>query len=72
VARCWLDDNDARENVVRPPPALESGVDGGSTHRSGADSGMSAPAMMRTSILRLQSFLLLRYLAQSHDHEHNN
>jgi hypothetical protein len=28
--------------------------------------------MMRTSILRLQSFLLLRYLALSHDHEHNN
>jgi hypothetical protein len=28
--------------------------------------------MMRASILRLQSFLLLRYLALSHDHEHNN
>jgi hypothetical protein len=28
--------------------------------------------MMRTSILRLQSFLPLRYLALSHDHEHNN
>jgi hypothetical protein len=29
-------------------------------------------SMMRTSILRLQSFLPLRYLALSHDHEHNN
>jgi hypothetical protein len=28
--------------------------------------------VMRTSILRLQSFLPLRYLALSHDHEHNN
>jgi hypothetical protein len=28
--------------------------------------------LMRTSILRLQSFLPLRYLALSHDHEHNN
>jgi hypothetical protein len=28
--------------------------------------------MMRTSILRLQSFLSLRYLALSHDHKHNN
>jgi hypothetical protein len=28
--------------------------------------------MMRTSILRLQSFLPLRYLTLSHDHEHNN
>jgi hypothetical protein len=28
--------------------------------------------MMRTSILRLQSFLLLRYMDLSHDHEHNN
>jgi hypothetical protein len=28
--------------------------------------------MMRTSILLLQSFLPLRYLALSHDHEHNN
>jgi hypothetical protein len=28
--------------------------------------------LMRTSILRLQSFLLLIYLALSHDHEHNN
>jgi hypothetical protein len=28
--------------------------------------------MMRTSLLWLQSFLLLRYLALSHDHEHNN
>jgi hypothetical protein len=28
--------------------------------------------LMRTSILRLQSFLSLRYLALSHDHEHNN
>jgi hypothetical protein len=28
--------------------------------------------MMRTSILRLQTFLPLRYLALSHDHEHNN
>jgi hypothetical protein len=27
---------------------------------------------MRTSILRQQSFLSLRYLALSHDHEHNN
>jgi hypothetical protein len=25
-----------------------------------------------TSILRIQSFLPLRYLALSHDHEHNN
>jgi hypothetical protein len=30
------------------------------------------PGMMRTSILRQQSFLSLRYLALSHDHEHNN
>jgi hypothetical protein len=28
--------------------------------------------VMRTSILQLQSFLLLRYLSLSHDHEHNN
>jgi hypothetical protein len=28
--------------------------------------------LMRTSILQLQSFLLLRYLALSHDHKHNN
>ena len=28
--------------------------------------------MMRTSILRIQSFLPLRYLVLSHDHEHNN
>jgi hypothetical protein len=28
--------------------------------------------LMRTSILRLQSFLPWRYLALSHDHEHNN
>jgi hypothetical protein len=28
--------------------------------------------LMRTSILWLQSFLPLRYLALSHDHEHNN
>jgi hypothetical protein len=28
--------------------------------------------MMRTLILRLQSFLPLTYLALSHDHEHNN
>jgi hypothetical protein len=28
--------------------------------------------MIRTSILQLQSFLLLRYLALSHDYEHNN
>jgi hypothetical protein len=28
--------------------------------------------MIRTSMLRLQSFLSLRYLALSHDHEHNN
>jgi hypothetical protein len=28
--------------------------------------------MMRTSILWLQSFLPLKYLALSHDHEHNN
>jgi hypothetical protein len=28
--------------------------------------------VMRTSILQLQSFLPLRYLALSHDHEHNN
>jgi hypothetical protein len=28
--------------------------------------------MMRTSILQLQSFLPLRYLALSHNHEHNN
>jgi hypothetical protein len=28
--------------------------------------------MMRTSILWLQSFLPLRYLALTHDHEHNN
>jgi hypothetical protein len=28
--------------------------------------------MMRTSILRLQLFFPLRYLALSHDHEHNN
>jgi hypothetical protein len=28
--------------------------------------------MMRTSILQLQSFLPLRYLTLSHDHEHNN
>jgi predicted nucleic acid-binding Zn ribbon protein len=28
--------------------------------------------MMRTSILRLQLFLPLRYLTISHDHEHNN
>jgi hypothetical protein len=28
--------------------------------------------MMRTSILRLQLFLSLTYLALSHDHEHNN
>jgi hypothetical protein len=27
---------------------------------------------MRTSILQLQSFLSLRYLALSQDHEHNN
>jgi hypothetical protein len=27
---------------------------------------------MRTSILRLQSFLPLRYLALSHNHKHNN
>jgi hypothetical protein len=27
--------------------------------------------MMRTSILQLQSFLPLRYLSLSHDHEHN-
>jgi hypothetical protein len=31
-----------------------------------------ALGMMRTSILQLQSFLPLRYLALSHDHEHNN
>jgi hypothetical protein len=28
--------------------------------------------MMRTSILQLQSFLPLTYLALSHDHKHNN
>jgi hypothetical protein len=28
--------------------------------------------VMRTSILQLQSFLPLRYLTLSHDHEHNN
>jgi hypothetical protein len=28
--------------------------------------------LMRTSILQLQSFLPLRYLALSHDHEHDN
>jgi hypothetical protein len=28
--------------------------------------------LMRTSIFRLQLFLPLRYLALSHDHEHNN
>jgi hypothetical protein len=28
--------------------------------------------LMRTSILQLQSFLLSRYLALSHDHKHNN
>jgi hypothetical protein len=28
--------------------------------------------MMRTSIHQLQSFLPLRYLTLSHDHEHNN
>jgi hypothetical protein len=28
--------------------------------------------VMRTSVLQLQSFLPLRYLALSHDHEHNN
>jgi hypothetical protein len=32
----------------------------------------SSPIVMRTSILWLQSFLLLRYLALSYDHEHNN
>jgi hypothetical protein len=30
------------------------------------------PGVMGTSILRLQSFLQLRYLTLSHDHEHNN
>jgi hypothetical protein len=29
-------------------------------------------SLMRTSILQLQSFFSLRYLALSHDHEHNN
>jgi hypothetical protein len=29
-------------------------------------------SVMRTSILRLQSFFPLRYLALSHDHKHNN
>jgi hypothetical protein len=33
---------------------------------------MQGGRMMRTSILQLQSFLPLRYLALSHDHEHNN
>jgi hypothetical protein len=33
---------------------------------------MKEGRMMRTSILRLQSFLPLRYLALSHDHEHYN
>jgi hypothetical protein len=33
---------------------------------------MQEGRMMRTSILLLQSFLPLRYLALSHDHEHNN
>jgi hypothetical protein len=33
---------------------------------------MQGGRMMRTSILWLQSFLPLRYLALSHDHEHNN
>jgi hypothetical protein len=33
---------------------------------------MQEGRMMRTSILWLQSFLPLRYLVLSHDHEHNN
>jgi hypothetical protein len=33
---------------------------------------MQKGRMMRTSILQLQSFLPLRYLVLSHDHEHNN
>jgi hypothetical protein len=33
---------------------------------------MPRDMLMRTSILRLQSFLPLTYLALSHDHEHNN
>jgi hypothetical protein len=33
---------------------------------------MQEGRMMRTTILRLQSFVPLGYLALSHDHEHNN
>jgi hypothetical protein len=44
TARCWLDDNGTRKNVVRPSPVLKSGVDGGSTRGSSADSGTSASA----------------------------
>jgi hypothetical protein len=43
AARCWLDDNVTRENVVRPSLALESGVDDDLACRSDADSGTSAP-----------------------------
>jgi hypothetical protein len=35
-------------------------------------SGSLEREMMRTSRLRLQSFLPWGYLALSHDHEHNN
>jgi hypothetical protein len=45
------------EDAVQPPAQVREGWTG---------------RVMRTSILRLHSFLPLRYLALSHDHEHNN
>jgi hypothetical protein len=45
------------EDAVQPPAQVREGRTG---------------RVMRTSILRLHSFLPLRYLALSHDHEHNN
>jgi hypothetical protein len=47
-------------------------VIGVEVHSGGGIVTMGKIEVMRTSILQLQSFLLLRYLALSHDHEHNN
>jgi hypothetical protein len=52
---------DTAARSVASPPTIFSMVKGHMAH-----------PVMRTSILWLQSFLPLRYLALSHDHEHNN
>jgi hypothetical protein len=69
----WLLNHPLRGNIAGIPTSRNPDTPEGLVSRfSVRFHRILVELLMRTSIFRLQSFFLLRYLALSHDHEHNN